>query len=77
VSGRKSAAGQVELDWQAGAEEPVSWALYKAGAAAATLVATGRSGAKITAPGPGAYCLSGLDRSGNEGPLSAPLTVSP
>ncbi len=74
VSARKSAAGPVELDWQAGAKEPVSWALYRADGA---LVVTGRTGAKVTAPGPGTYCLSGLDRSGNEGPLSAPLTINP
>jgi uncharacterized lipoprotein YddW (UPF0748 family) len=77
VSARRSAAGPAELGWQAGAKEPVSWALYRADGPVATLVATGRSGTRITAPGPGVYCLSGLDRSGNEGPLSAPLTVSP
>jgi hypothetical protein len=77
VSARGSAVGPVELDWQAGAKEPVSWVLYRADGPAATPVATGRGAAKITAPGPGTYCLSGLDRSGNEGPLSAPLTVNP
>jgi uncharacterized lipoprotein YddW (UPF0748 family) len=56
-----------------------SWALYRTAGAAATLVATGRGGIQVTDPKPPAgaavYCLSGLDRSSNEGPLSAPLTV--
>jgi hypothetical protein len=48
--------------------------------AAAKLVATGRAGAKVQDPAPpraaAQYCLSGLDRSGNEGALSAPRGVS-
>jgi uncharacterized lipoprotein YddW (UPF0748 family) len=58
-----------------------SWALYRVSGAAAALVATGRAGAQVADPappaGPASYCLSGLDRVGNEGPLSAPLTVPP
>jgi uncharacterized lipoprotein YddW (UPF0748 family) len=56
-----------------------SWALYRLGGASADLVNTGRAGTAVTDPtppaGPATYCLSGLDRSGNEGPLSAPHTV--
>ena len=56
----------------------VSWALYKVTGTVAVLVNTGRTGSEVTDPapgsGPGTYCLSGLDRSGNEGPISDPLT---
>ncbi|HWS37840.1 MAG TPA: family 10 glycosylhydrolase [Actinoplanes sp.] len=55
-----------------------SWALYRTGDGAAALVATGRAGSPVVDPkapaGPATYCLSGLDRSGNEGPLSSPFT---
>ncbi|MEU4692944.1 family 10 glycosylhydrolase [Actinoplanes sp. NPDC023714] len=54
----------------------VSWALYRGG----SLVSTGRAGTAVTDPKPpaggGAYCLSALDRSGNESPISAPFTVA-
>ena len=57
-----------------------SWALYRVAGGAADLVATGRAGTQVAdptpPPGPATYCLSGLDRSGNEGPISPPLTVS-
>jgi uncharacterized lipoprotein YddW (UPF0748 family) len=66
----------VTLDWRPGDRAPVSWALYRVDGAAATLVATGRAGAKPVAATPGTYCLSGLDRSGNEGPVSDPVVVS-
>jgi uncharacterized lipoprotein YddW (UPF0748 family) len=76
VGGRRGPGGTVALDWQPGAgPDPVSWALYRTGGPAAALVATGRAGAVVTAPGPGTYCLSALDRSGNEGPPSAPATI--
>ena len=59
---------------------PASWALYRVVGPAAELVATGRAGVQVADPqppkGPASYCLSALDRSGNEGPLSDPLTVS-
>jgi len=82
VGARQAAGGAVEFDWRAGAgKEPVSWALYRVEGAAARLVATGRNGAKVQDPAPPAaaarYCLSGLDRSGNESALSAPRDVSP
>ena len=58
----------------------VSWALYRTDDSGAALVATGRAGAPIVDPkppaGPATYCLSGLDRSANEGPLSSPFTTA-
>lgn len=57
-----------------------SWALYRTGGDQATLVATGRTGAAVTDPAPpaagGTYCLSALDRSANESPISVPFTVT-
>jgi len=81
VATRRADGGKVELEWQAGAgAEPASWALYRVDGAAANLIATGRRGAKVVDPAPPAapatYCLSGLDRSGNESALSAPRGVS-
>jgi uncharacterized lipoprotein YddW (UPF0748 family) len=66
--------GVGKLDWQPypGAAA-VSWALYRVDGPAAKLVATGRAGTALPAIQPGTYCVSGLDRSGNEGALSAPL----
>jgi uncharacterized lipoprotein YddW (UPF0748 family) len=56
-----------------------SWALYRVTGDVAALVATGRSGTQVVDPAPPAgaatYCLSGLDRSGNEGAFSSPLAV--
>jgi uncharacterized lipoprotein YddW (UPF0748 family) len=72
----RTAAGKLTFDWRPGATKPVSWALYRVDGDAATLVRTGRDGTAPVGDRPGTYCLSGLDRSGNEGPLSAPLTVS-
>jgi hypothetical protein len=65
------------LDWAPGEKAPVSWALYRVEGDAAPLVATGRAGTRPAVDRPGTYCLSGLDRSGNEGPVSAPLNLSP
>jgi uncharacterized lipoprotein YddW (UPF0748 family) len=74
--------------WPAGAErhfdftpaagaELVSWALYRVNGASAALVATGRNGQQVADPAPPAgaatYCLAGLDRSGNQGPVGAPF----
>ena len=78
VAARRTAAGAVAFDWQPGEIKPASWALYRVDGAVARLVATGRD-ATVEDPAPPAgatYCLSGLDRSGNEGIVSAPLTVS-
>jgi uncharacterized lipoprotein YddW (UPF0748 family) len=76
LAGARRNGPVVEFDWEPGEKKPVSWALYRIEGKAGTLIATGRAGAKITAPGPGTYCLGGLDRSGNQGELSAPVTVS-
>jgi len=68
----------LQLDWQAGAgPAPVSWALYRLDGAHAPLVAAGRAGSPVTAPGAGTYCLSALDRSGNEGAPSQPFLAGP
>jgi uncharacterized lipoprotein YddW (UPF0748 family) len=76
LSARRRAPDTAELDWRPGAgRAPASWALYRVAGATAGLVATGRTGTTVVAPGAGTYCLSGLDRSGNEGAPSAPLTV--
>jgi uncharacterized lipoprotein YddW (UPF0748 family) len=79
---RRDAAGAVTLTWRpAPGAPPVSWALYRAeaGAATAALVATGRSAGVAVDPTAVAgraysYCLSGLDRSWNEGPASGPIS---
>jgi len=66
-----------ELDRDQASTKTIATAGAIAGAAA--LIATGRD-AKVEDPAPppagATYCLSGLDRSGNEGIVSAPLTVS-
>ncbi|WP_433383385.1 glycoside hydrolase family 10 protein [Actinoplanes sp. CA-142083] len=70
------------FDAQAGAgPAAASWALYRVDGTQAKLVATGRTGQQVADPappaGPATYCLSGLDRSGNEGAIGAPFTASP
>jgi uncharacterized lipoprotein YddW (UPF0748 family) len=75
VSPRFAAGGRVAFDWRPGAgPAPVSWALYRASGAYAQLVATGRAGSPLPAVARGTYCLSALDRSGNEGAPSAPVS---
>ena len=69
-----------DFDAEAGAgPAATSWALYRVSGSSAALVATGRSGSQVTDPappaGPATYCLSGLDRSGNEGPVSEPFVT--
>jgi hypothetical protein len=72
----RSVGEGLQLDWQPGdGPAPVSWALYRLDGARAPLVATGRAGSPVTAPGAGTYCLSGLDRSGNEGAPSMPFVT--
>jgi uncharacterized lipoprotein YddW (UPF0748 family) len=80
AAARRAANGTVSVDWQPGAgTRPAGWALYRVDGAAANLVATGRANAPVADPAPPAtattYCLSGLDRSGNEGAISAPRTL--
>jgi len=81
LTGAERAGGVTRLAATAGAGAPAaSWALYRVDGAAAPLVATGRTGSPVADPappaGPATYCLSGLDRSGNEGPLSEPFRLS-
>jgi uncharacterized lipoprotein YddW (UPF0748 family) len=55
-----------------------NWALYRTTGGPAALVATGRAGAEIADRYPtptGTYCLSAVDRNGNESPLSPALTA--
>ncbi|MEU4236998.1 family 10 glycosylhydrolase [Actinoplanes sp. NPDC026619] len=67
------------LQFAASAPGATSWALYRVSGNRAALVATGRSGIAVADPhpaaGPSVYCLTGVDRSGNEGPASTPLTA--
>ncbi|OJF12676.1 glycoside hydrolase family 10 protein [Couchioplanes caeruleus] len=80
VTAVRRANGVTAVEWQAGGgSEPVSWALYRVDGAAANLVATGRTGTQqVVDPAPPAggatYCLSALDRSGNESAPSNPVT---
>jgi hypothetical protein len=80
VSSHRGAHGEAAFDSRAGdGAAATSWALYRVSGPSAKLVATGRAGSGVADPAPPAggavYCLSGLDRSGNEGALSRPLTV--
>jgi uncharacterized lipoprotein YddW (UPF0748 family) len=77
-------AGQVTLRWEG--RGATSYAIYRSGEGAtiAELVATVRSVGDgeqsfVDAPGgpgPYGYCVSGLDRSANEGPASPPAVVA-
>jgi uncharacterized lipoprotein YddW (UPF0748 family) len=80
VSAHPGSKDEVDFDTKAGDGAPAtSWALYRVSGVSAALVATGRAGTQVADPAPPKngtiYCLSGLDRSGNEGPLSPPYTV--
>lgn len=74
----RSDAGAVTLTVAGGGG--TSWALYRTAKGAASLVATGRAGSPVVdlkpPAGPATYCVSGLDRSANEGPLSSPFTTA-
>jgi uncharacterized lipoprotein YddW (UPF0748 family) len=82
TAARRDTAGAVTLTWHPGAgPPPTSWGLYRVdpGATTAALVATGRSAGTAVDPGAVAgraytYCLTGLDRSFNEGAPSGPLS---
>ncbi|KUL37642.1 glycoside hydrolase family 10 protein [Actinoplanes awajinensis] len=72
TAGLRGTSGQLVLT--AAGLASTNWALYRTTGGPATLVSTGRTGAEITDPHPAAnatYCLSAVDRSGNESPLSA------
>ncbi|WP_436530494.1 family 10 glycosylhydrolase [Actinoplanes sp. HUAS TT8] len=73
---RKDASGKL-IFAQSGLES-TNWALYRTTGGPAELVATGRTGTEITDAHPaatGTYCLSAVDRNGNESPLSPGLTT--
>jgi uncharacterized lipoprotein YddW (UPF0748 family) len=72
--------GGVTVTWRP-APGVTSWALYRTapGAKTADLVATGRTPGRAVDPTAGpavpyAYCVTGLDRSFNEGPASGPIS---
>ncbi|WP_433292180.1 glycoside hydrolase family 10 protein [Actinoplanes sp. CA-030573] len=76
------AGAALAFDARAGAgPAAASWALYRVSGATAALVATGRGGTPVTDPAPvkgkAVYCLAGLDRSGNQGSISAPFSAEP
>ncbi|MGK5671222.1 glycoside hydrolase family 10 protein [Micromonospora sp. URMC 106] len=74
---RRADAGGVELTWRA--DGAASVAVYRVDGDTARLVGTTRGAGWVDRAAPTdrplSYCLSGLDRSGNEGRLSAPISV--
>jgi hypothetical protein len=74
---RRPDTGGVALTWRGDA---VSYAVYRVDGRTARLVGTARGGDWVDRSAPAGaqltYCVSGLDRSGNEGGLSAPVTVA-
>ncbi|GIM93074.1 glycoside hydrolase family 10 protein [Paractinoplanes toevensis] len=81
LTGAHRSGSLLKLDARAAEAGPeaASWALYRVSGGSASLVATGHTGAQVADPAPAAgratYCLTGLDRSGNEGPASAPFSA--
>ncbi|GAA2611247.1 lipoprotein [Paractinoplanes durhamensis] len=80
LTAAQRAGAAITFTATAGAEPAAaSWALYRVSGDAAALVATGRSGSQVKDPNPppgkSVYCLTGLDRSANEGPASAPFSA--
>ena len=67
-----AAAGAVTLRWQA-SEQAAHYAVYRVEGESAVLV--GQVAAPSFTGQPGVYCVSALDRSWNEGPVSAPVTA--
>ncbi|MEU4424972.1 family 10 glycosylhydrolase [Actinoplanes sp. NPDC024001] len=80
ITGAERAADGSIVITTAPGGQATSWALYRTGPDGAALVSTGRTGTAVRDPKPPSgtvtYCLSGLDRSANEGPLSAPFTTT-
>ncbi|MFC0508963.1 glycoside hydrolase family 10 protein [Micromonospora costi] len=78
TAARSVEAGGVALSWPA--TGATSFAVYRVDGDAARLVGTTREAGWVDraapADGPVSYCVSGLDRSGNEGGLSAPVSVA-
>ncbi|MFI7282453.1 glycoside hydrolase family 10 protein [Micromonospora chersina] len=75
---RRQDTGGVTLTWRG--DEAASFAVYRVDGDAARLVGTTRGGEWLDraapADGPLTYCVAGLDRSANEGRLSAPVSVA-
>ncbi|MFG1829398.1 glycoside hydrolase family 10 protein [Micromonospora chersina] len=75
---RRQDTGGVALTWRG--DDAVSFAVYRVDRDAARLVGTTRAGEWLDraapADGPLTYCVAGLDRSANEGRLSAPVSVA-
>ncbi|MEV4483179.1 glycoside hydrolase family 10 protein [Micromonospora coxensis] len=75
---RRADPGQVALSWRG--DGATSFAVYRVDDDAARLVGTTRGTGWVDRAAPAGrpltYCVSGLDRSGNEGPLSAPAPVA-
>ncbi|MGW9195498.1 glycoside hydrolase family 10 protein [Micromonospora chersina] len=75
---RRQDTGGVTLTWRG--DDTVSFAVYRVDGDAARLVGTTRGGEWLDraapADGPLTYCVAGLDRSANEGRLSAPVSVA-
>ncbi|WP_242624623.1 glycoside hydrolase family 10 protein [Krasilnikovia cinnamomea] len=77
---RPAGSGAVRLDWRPGTgASPAAWALYRVTGGRAVLAATGSPGVPVTDPAPPpapvTYCLTALDRAGNEGPPSNPAGI--
>jgi uncharacterized lipoprotein YddW (UPF0748 family) len=70
-------ARSLRLDWRPGpGQKPAGWALYQVSGSAAPLVATGRAGSPVVAPAAAVYCLTAVDRTGNESAPSAPFSAA-
>ena len=68
---RQARRGPVVLDWQPGAKKAGELGALPGRRRGRDAGRHRPGGAKSDPrPAPGTYCLSGLDRSGNEGPLS-------
>ncbi|MFG3687087.1 glycoside hydrolase family 10 protein [Micromonospora sp. NPDC047740] len=78
VTGVRRADDGVVLTWRG--DGAASFAVYRVDAEVAQLVGTARGGGWVDRAAPAgrslSYCVSGLDRSGNEGRLSTPVSVA-
>ncbi|MFG1656931.1 glycoside hydrolase family 10 protein [Micromonospora chersina] len=78
ITGARRDTGGVRVTWRG--DDAVSFAVYRVDGDTARLVGTTRGGDWVDpaapAGGPLTYCIAGLDRSGNEGRLSAPVSVA-
>ncbi|MFR9780228.1 family 10 glycosylhydrolase [Micromonospora sp. MS34] len=77
LTGARRDTGGVVLTWRG--DGATSFAVYRVDGGVARLAGTTRDAGWVDRAAPGgralSYCVSGLDRSGNEGPLSAPTTI--